>query len=141
MFNLQQIILRRKLFILFLWLSVINLSVWIGGTLFHMIVVLPIWSKLLPGSVSDFFGATLAYEYLLDFYGPQWMVIRIVPVIIALLLAWNYKRHRRLLLVTFLTIMIGVIGSIVFIFPINEVIMANAGEGMTASEITQMINQ
>ena len=78
---------RQKLFVIFLWLSVINLSIWIGGMLFHMTVVLPIWSQPLPASVKEFFGGTRAYEYLLDFYGPKWMVIRILPIIIALLLA------------------------------------------------------
>ena len=38
-------VLRQKLFTIFIWLAVINLSTWIGGTLFHMIVVLPIWSQ------------------------------------------------------------------------------------------------
>ena len=75
---------RQNLFIILLWLSVTNLSIWIGGTLFHMIGVLPIWSQPLPGSVKDFFGGTRAYEYLLAFYGPKWMAIRILPVVIAL---------------------------------------------------------
>src|SRR5688500_4833004 len=108
--------LRQKLFTIFIWLSVINLSIWVGGTLFHMIVVLPIWSQPLPGSVKDFFGGTRAYEYLLDFYGPKWMVIRILPVIISLLLAWYSKRHRILLLVTVL-------------------------EGSSAEEITQLVKR
>ena len=47
-------VLRQKLYTIFIWLAVINLSIWVGGTLFHMIVVLPIWSQPLPGSVKDF---------------------------------------------------------------------------------------
>jgi len=130
---------RQKLFIIFLWLSVINLSIWIGGTLFHMIVVLPLWSQPLPGSVHDFFGGTRAYEYLLDFYGPQWMVIRILPIIIALVLGWNYKQHRNFLLITILTIATGVVLSIIIVFPINEAIMAKAGQDKTPEEIEQMV--
>jgi len=132
-------ILREKLFIIFLWLSVINLSIWVGGTLFHMIVVLPIWSQPLPGSVKDFFGGTRAYEYLLDFYGPKWMVIRILPVIISLLLGWNSKRHRNFLLITTLTVVVGIILTILFVYPINEAIMAKAGENSTPEEIKRMV--
>jgi hypothetical protein len=95
-----QIMGRQKFFIIFLWLSVINLSIWIGGTLFHMIVVLPIWSQPLPESVKEFFGGTPAYEYLLDFYGPKWMIIRILSIIVSLLLGWNSKRHRYFILIT-----------------------------------------
>jgi Domain of unknown function (DUF1772) len=133
-------ILRQKLFIIFLWLSVINLSIWIGGTLFHMIVVLPIWSQPLPGSVKDFFGGTRAYEYLLDFYGPKWMIIRILPIIISLLLAWNSKRHRNFLLITVLTLVFGIILTIFFVYPINDAIMARAGEGSSPEEIKRMVN-
>src|SRR5688572_32862053 len=97
-------VLRQKLYTIFIWLAVINLSIWVGGTLFHMIVFLPIWSQPLPGSVKAFFGGTRAYEYLLDFYGPKLMVIRILPVIISLLLAWYSRRHRILLLVTLVKI-------------------------------------
>ena len=133
-------ILREKLLIFFLWLSVINLSIWIGGTLFHMIVVLPIWSQPLPGSVKDFFGGTRAYEYLLDFYGPKWMVIRILPVIISLLLGWKSKRHRYFLLITVLTLVFGIILTIFFVYPINDAIMAKAGEGSSPEEIKRMVH-
>ena len=132
--------LRQKLFIIFLWLAVINLSIWIGGTLFHMIVVLPIWSQPLPGSVKDFFGDTRAYEYLLNFYGPKWMVIRILPVIISLLLGWYSKRHRYFLLITTLTLAIGIILTIIYVYPINEAIMAKAGEGSSPEEIKRMVS-
>jgi len=131
--------LRKKLLVVFLWLSVINLSIWVGGTIFHMIVMLPIWSHPLPGSVKDFFGGTRAYEYLLDFYGPKWMVIRIFPIIISLLLGWNSKPHRRLLLVTVLCIAFGIILTILYVYPINDVIMANAGSDRSADEIQRMV--
>jgi len=132
--------LRQKLLILFLWLSVINLSIWIGGTLFHMIVVLPIWSQPLPGSVKEFFGDNRAYGYLLDFYGPKWMIIRILPVLISFLLGWNIKRYRHLLLVTVFSLAFGIILTIVFVYPINATIMAKAGEGSSPEEIKRMVN-
>ena len=132
--------MRKKLFTIFLWLSVINLSIWIGGTMFHMIVVLPLWSRPLPGSIENFFGGTRAYEYLLDFYGPMWMLIRILPIVIALLLGWDSRRHRYFILITLLTIAFGVIWSIIMVFPINEIIMAKAGVGSSPEEIKGMVH-
>ena len=108
--------------------------------MFHMIVVLPIWSQPLPGSVKEFFGGTRAYEYLLDFYGPKWMIIRILPIIISLLLGWNSKRHRYFLLITVLTIAFGIILTIIFVYPINDAIMAKAGEGSSPEEIKRMVD-
>lgn len=132
-------VLRQKLYTIFIWLAVINLSVWVGGTLFHMIVVLPIWNQPLPGSVKEFFGGTRAYEYLLDFYGQKWMVIRILPVIISLLLAWNSKRHRNFLFITVFTLVFGIILTIIYVYPINKAIMAKAGEGSSPEEINRMV--
>src|SRR4030095_312884 len=133
-------ILRQRLFILFIWLSVINLSIWIGGALFHMIVVLPLWSPPLSESVQKFFGNTKAYDYLLDFYGPKWMIIRILPIIVSLLLAWNSKRHRYFLLVTVLTIAFGILLTIIVVYPINDAIMGKAGAGSSSAEIKRMVN-
>ena len=121
--------LRQKLYLIFIWLSVINLSIWIGGTLFHMIVVLPIWSQPLPGSVYDFFGGTRAYEYLLNFYGPKWMVIRTLPILISLILGWDSKPQRFYLMITLLTIVFGIILTITMVYPINTAIMDKAGQG------------
>ena len=104
-----------------------------------MIVVLPIWSQPLPDSVTYFFGGSNAYEYLLDFYGPKWMLIRILPIVITLLLGWNSKRHRYFILITLLTIVFGIILSTTVVFPINEVIMAKAGQGRSPEEIKQMV--
>lgn len=131
--------LRQKLFIVFMWISVINLSIWIGGTIFHMIVVLPLWSQPLPGSVKEFFGGTRLYEYLLDFYGPKWMIIRVAPLIISLLLGWNSKRHRNFILITFLTLVSAVIFTIFFVYLINDAIMAKAGEGLSQEEIARLV--
>ena len=132
--------LRQKLFVAFLWLSVINLSIWIGGTLFNMIVVVPLWSKPLPGSVTDFFHGTNAYKCLLDFYGPPWMAFRILPIVIALFLGWHSKNHRSYLLFTLATIFIGLVLSIKVIFPINEVMMAGGGAGISSTEISRMVH-
>lgn len=132
-------VIRQKLLTIFLWLSVINLSIWIGGTLFHMIVVLPIWSNPLPESVKEFFGGTRAYEYLLNFYGPKWMVIRILPIIVCLLLGWQSKRHRSLLLVTLGTLALGILITIFYVYPINDAIMVKAGEGSSPEQIEQMV--
>ncbi len=131
--------IRKKLLIVFLWFSVINLSIWVGGTIFHMIVVVPIWSGSPPGSVKDFFGANRAYDYLLNFYGPPWMFIRTLPIFVSLLLGWDSKPHRSLLLVTSLSIVFGILLTIIFVYPINDAIMAKAGEGKSPDEIKRMV--
>jgi len=132
--------MRQKLFTIFIWLSVINLSIWIGGTLFHMMLSCPCGSHPIPGSIKHYFGGTRLYEYLLDFYGPKSMIFRIAPIIIALLLGWHSKRHRNFLLITMLTLVSGIIFTIFYVYPINDAIMARAGEGISADEIVRMVN-
>ena len=108
--------------------------------MFHMIVVLPIWSQPLPESVENFFGNTKAYEYLLNFYGPKWMIIRILPIIVSLFLGWRSKRHRYFLLVTLLTVVFGILLTIILVYPINDAIMAKAGVGSSSDEIKKMVS-
>ena len=44
--------------VVLLWISVIVWSIWFGGTIYQMLVVVPIWSDSLPESLHAFFRDT-----------------------------------------------------------------------------------
>lgn len=123
----------------FLWFSVIGLSLWVGGTIFSMTVIVPMWSASPPQSVADFFGGTSFTEHIYNFFGPPWMAIRTLPILICLGLTWYSKYHRRYLLITILTLAFGVIFTLLYVYPINSVLMA-AGAGKSPEEITKLVN-
>ena len=134
-------VFRKNLFNFFLWWSVIGISTWIGGTLFHMSVVVPMWSESPPESVKNFFGGTSFNRYIPNFYSMPWMMVKTIPVLISFFLGWYSKPHRRLLFITLLTILFGIIYSVIYIFPINEVMMKNAGFGKSPEEIKSLVDK
>jgi uncharacterized membrane protein len=133
--------LRKVLFGFFLWWAVIGFSTWVGGTLFSMSVVVPMWSESPPQSVKEFFGGTNFNTYIYHFFGPPWMIIRNLPVLIVLLLGWYSKGHRRYLLVTLISIVFGIVYTMAYIYPINDMLMTKAGAGKSAEEIQNMVDQ
>lgn len=133
--------LRKKLFIFFLWWAVIGFSIWLGGTVFSMTVVVPMWSESPPQSVKEFFTETSFNKYIFNFFGPPWMAIRNLPVLIALVLGWYSKLHRRYLLITFISLVIGIIYTFTYIYPINEILMTQAGADKSAEEIQTMVDK
>jgi uncharacterized membrane protein len=134
-------IYRKTLLNIFLWLAVIGLSLWVGGTVFSMSVIVPMWSESPPKSVQEFFGGTSFNKYIFNFFGPPWMVGRNLPVLIALILGWYSKLHRQYLLITLITIIAGIFYTVLYIYPINEVLMMQAGGNHSAEEIQKMTDQ
>jgi len=133
--------LRKKLLTFSLWWAVIGFSLWVGGTLFNMTVIVPIWSESPPESVRHFFGNTSFNKYINNFFGPPWMIIRNLPIIVALFLGWNSKLHKRYLLITTIIFIIGVVYTLVYIYSINDILMFKAGGDKTVEEIKTMVDK
>ena len=76
-----------------LWLAVVGLSVWVGGTLYQMLVIMPMWSASPPESVRAFFLGTRCNETIRNFFAPQYMAARLAPLFGALLVGWHLRRH------------------------------------------------
>ena len=132
---------RKRLFNFFLWWAALGFSIWVGGTIFSMTVVVPMWSEAPPQSVKEFFSETSFNKYIFNFFGPPWMAIRNMPVLIALLLGWSSKPHRQYLLITFVSLIIGVIYTFSYIYPINDVLMTKAGADKSPEEIRTMVDK
>ncbi len=131
--------IRNKLFNFFIWWAVIGFSIWMGGTIFSMSVIVPMWSEAPPESIIEFFGGTSFNKYIYNFFGPPWMIIRNLPVLIALILGWQSKQHRKYLSVTLSTIILGIIFTLLYMYPINEILMTQAGAGKSSSEIQSLV--
>lgn len=133
--------LRKKLLTFFLWWAVIGFSLWVGGTLFNMTVIVPIWSESPPESVRHFFGDTSFVKHIYNFFGPPWMAIRTLPIVVALFLGWSSKLHRRYLLITTIIFIVSVVSTLVYVYPINAILWFKAGGDRTAEEIKIMVDK
>jgi hypothetical protein len=133
--------IRERLLRFFLWWAVIGFALWFGGTWFHMVVVVPLWSSSPPESVRAFFGGTDFNRTIWNFFGPPWMVVRNLPLILALITAWPLRVQRRLLLVAVACMTFGVLYTLFYIYPINNVLMTQAGGAGSDEQIREMVRQ
>lgn len=133
--------LHSLLYTIFLWWSVIGFSIWVGGTIFSMSVVVPMWSSSPPDSVRFFFGKTTFNKHIWNFFGPPWMAIRSVPLFITLALGWNLRPQREFLLIAAACIFFGIIYTLAYVYSINNELMKKAGGDHTAAEIQSMVRK
>jgi uncharacterized membrane protein len=133
--------IRDRLFNFFMWWAVIGFSIWLGGTLFSMTVVVPMWSESPPESVYSFFGRTSFNKYINNFFGPPWMLARNLPILITLFLGWHLKPQKNYLLITFITLVLGIAFTLTYIYPINDILMTKAGAGKSAEEINSFVDK
>ena len=119
-----------------MWWAVIGYSLWMGGTFFSMAVVVPMWSDNPPTSVTEFFGGTIFNSTIYNFFGPPWMIARIIPLVLLLITA--APNQRRWLFIPAGCMALMIIFTLVFVYPINTILMTHAGSGKTAVEIQKL---
>jgi hypothetical protein len=132
---------RKNLLDFFLWWSVIGSSIWVGGTLYMMLVIDPQWSTNPPDSVRFFFRQTEFTKYIWNFFGPPFIIFRsFLPQLMALLLGWYSRPHRKYLLITLICTLFVIIFTLTYVYPINDTLIFKAGGAMPAEEIKSMVN-
>lgn len=132
---------RTRIAQIFLWLSVISISIYIGGTVFSMSVIVPMWNASPPESVRAFFLGTQFNRTIGNFFGPPFMISRYLPLWVCLIAGWHLKTHRKYFLLTVVCFTFGVAFTLFYIYPINAVLFAQAGGSHSAEEIRQMAHQ
>jgi hypothetical protein len=127
---------RERLFNFFQWWAVIGFSIWFGGTVFSMSVIVPMWSDTLPESARVFFSETTFTKYIYNFFGPPWMVLRNLPLLITLALGWYSKKHRQYLLISSLILISAIVFTLSFVYSMNNDLMFKAGSGYSDKDLT-----
>jgi hypothetical protein len=132
---------RELAYRVFLWWGVLGFALWVGGTVFNMLVVVPLWSSSPPDSVRKFFRGTDFNRTVWNFFGPPWMAARLLPLIGALFAAWPWSPHRKYLLITVACMAFGVAYTLAYIYPINAVLFEQAGGTGGVEEIRAMVRR
>jgi hypothetical protein len=129
---------RWTLLQLTLWYCVVAWSTWFGGTLYQMLVVVPMWSENPPASVQAFFGRTRYPRTIRRFFGPKFMAARVIPMGLALALAWSFPVHQCALAIAFGCVAGAVVHTRFWVYPINEQLIDRAGDGLSAGEVRSL---
>ena len=133
--------MRDRTLVVSLWLSAIALGTWVGGTLYQMLVIVPLWNASPPDSVRAFFHGTDYNRTIFRFFGPPFIAARMLPVLAALLAGWHLPRHRLALLLAPACFAFGVVYTLVYIYPINAVLFEQAGGNHSAEAIRAMADR
>jgi hypothetical protein len=133
--------LRDRALDVLLWYAVLAWGTWLGGTLYQMLVVVPLWSASPPESVRAFFTGTDYNRTIFHFFGPPFMAVRTLPLLLGLPLAWHRPAHRLPLGIAATGVALATIFTIVYVYPINDVLFAQAGGSGSPEQITAMVRQ
>ena len=125
---------RNALTALSLWISLISWSIWLGGTIYQMLVVVPMWSRHLPESLVAFLRSTNFTRDVLKFFGPRWMPVRSLALLLPFL-DWNLLAHRPFLIVAACSVAASLIFTIAYVYPINAVLFSDTVEGRNIHEV------
>jgi hypothetical protein len=132
---------KNTVTVILLWISVIVWGIWFGGTIYQMLVIVPIWSDSLPQSVYAFFKGTSWNHNILYFFGPYWMPVRFLPLYGMLILGWGLPAHRPLFIITAVCMTFVLLFTLIYVYPINAVLFAQAGGDHGVEEIRAMLHR
>ena len=121
-----------------LWFAVFAWATWLGGTLYQMVVVIPMWSSALPGSLQVFLATTDYYRQVQNFCGRPFMMVRGLPVLLALALAWSFPQHRRWLGLAAGCLVAAVMFTLGYVYTINDILFSQAAAGVPAEEVLRL---
>ena len=133
--------MREQALNLLLWYVIFAWATWLGGTLYQMLVIVPMWSSSPPESVRAFFLGTQYNQTIPHFFGPPFMAARVLPLLIALGLAWHLPQHRIALGVASLSLVAAVVFTVAYVYPINAVLFEQAGGDHSTAEIVSMVRR
>lgn len=117
------------------------LTTWVGGTLFHMLVIVPTWNASPPESLRSLYLDTTYGRNIWYFFGPPWMIARNLPVLAALIAGWHLRAHRRLVLYAAVCTVLGVVVTIIYIYPINDILFVKAGGDLSKQEVLTLADR
>jgi hypothetical protein len=130
----------RELWVkILLWYNVVSLAIWAGGTLYQMLVIVPIWSADPPHTLHTFFKETPFMTTILHFFGPVTQLLRALPLFVLVALAWKYETIRPWVTTCGVTLVIGLVMTRAYIYPMNDVIFWRAGEGLGVEEARALV--
>jgi hypothetical protein len=119
-----------------LWIAVLAWSLWFGGLMYEIFVVMPLWSANLPQSAIEWNSRPNFMLIPTPFYAPI-AVITILSSLLATILSWKAGGNNRFWLTLSTVCAILTLGfTLVYFFPKNDVLFRNQNVGLSGEEIT-----
>ncbi len=124
-----------------LWYNVLSLSVWFGGTIYQMLVIVPLWSAAPPDSVRNFFTTSGYPRTIGNFFGRPTQALRAIPLFLLAIAGWFDPAMRLWLAAPAVCMAIALAMTLVYVYPINDMLIFNAGGDLGADEIRGLVRR
>jgi hypothetical protein len=121
-----------------LWYNVISLSIWFGGTIYQMLVIVPLWSAAPPESVRAFFAGTGYPRTINNFFGRRTQALRAIPLFLLPIIAWADAALRLWLAIPALCTAVALLMTLAYIYPINDTLIFKAGGDLAPDEVRRL---
>jgi uncharacterized membrane protein len=121
-----------------LWIAVIATAISLGGNVFQMVVIDPIWSGAPPESVRSLASETPLFKGVKRFHTNPLYAFALVCLLSTPFLAWTIPEARKWLLSAVGIYLVIVLGTILYVWPINKALFEQAGSGLDATTIAAM---
>ena len=122
-----------------LWITVIAWGFWLGGLIYEMVVITPLWSANLPNSVIEW---NTRPDFVINptrFYLPIVLAL-ILSSLLATILNWKSDSRRIWLILSTVCVITTFAFTLVYFFPKNEVLFRSQFTGLSGEEITMIAN-
>ncbi len=113
-----------------LWIAILQAAVSLGGNVFQMVVIDPVWSASPPESTRAFFIGTPYYEALKRFHLSPLLFVGLLCLLGSLALYWNVPVKRNWILLAVGIQLLILIGTVFYVYPINDVLILRGGVGL-----------
>lgn len=131
---------RELLVRILLWYNVLSLGVWVGGTLYQMIVIVPLWSASPPETLHSFVQGTGYLTTIRHFFGPVTQVLRALPLFLLVAAAWNLPHLRPWVSTCAATLVFGLVLTRAYIYPMNDVLFDHAGGNLAPDAVRALVD-
>ena len=121
-----------------LWIAILAATINVGGNLFQMMVVDPVWSAAPPASVQVYFSDVRHFEALRNFHNNPFLFVGLLCHLASVALYWKTRALRRWLLVALFAKVAVVIGTGVYVYPINDVLMVHHAADITPTAAVEL---
>ncbi len=122
-----------------LWVSVVAWSLWFGGLIYEVVVVMPLWSSALPDSAIEWNSRPNFVLIPTPFYAPV-AIVTVLSSLLGTILAWKSSNRRFWLILSSFCAISTLAFTFIYFFPKNEILFYKQNAGLSGEEITAIGN-
>lgn len=118
-----------------LWIVVVAWGFWLGGLIYEMVVITPLWSANLPNSVIEWNSRPNFVVNPTRFYIPTVLSL-ILSSLLATILNWKSNNQRIWLILSTVCVISAFVFTLIYFFPKNDILFRNQIIGLSGAEIS-----